>query len=262
VLEHEGEVQGAVNAGFYALAAGSNAGVFHDVTVASSGVSSCITATPSMCNNSTPGPTELTGGQAGFAVGSGYDLATGLGSVDAAMLVASWPNQGEVSVAVSPGSASVVAGGSATLAVEVTGFLPNPALSCAGLPAAATCAFDGSGSGIALTVSTTAAAGSNAVAAGRLDPWSMLGLFAIGLAALLAASRRARRGHRPRVLAAALLAMAGAAATASCNSSHGDAHVDAAPDAAVTVPGNYTVTVSSTLGLATASTTFDLTITP
>jgi subtilase family serine protease len=77
-----GARQGNLNPLFYKLAATPSNNVFHDVTVASSGVSNCSTATPSICNNSTPSSTSLTGGLAGYAVTSGYDLATGLGSLD------------------------------------------------------------------------------------------------------------------------------------------------------------------------------------
>jgi subtilase family serine protease len=77
-----GKPQGNLNPLFYKLAATPSNSVFHDVTVASSGVSNCSTATPSMCNNSTPSATSLTGGLAGYAVDTGYDLATGLGSLD------------------------------------------------------------------------------------------------------------------------------------------------------------------------------------
>jgi hypothetical protein len=35
-----------------------------------------------MCNNSTPSPTTLTGGLSGYALTTGYDLPTGLGSLD------------------------------------------------------------------------------------------------------------------------------------------------------------------------------------
>jgi Pro-kumamolisin, activation domain/Bacterial Ig-like domain (group 3) len=80
--EKLGKRQGNLNPLFYQLAATPSNSVFHDVTVASSGVSNCSTATPSMCNNSTPSATSLTGGLAGYAVGTGYDLATGLGSLD------------------------------------------------------------------------------------------------------------------------------------------------------------------------------------
>ena len=55
---------------------------FHDVTPATSGVALCELTVPSMCNNSTPGPTGLSGGLAGYPVTEGYDLATGLGSLN------------------------------------------------------------------------------------------------------------------------------------------------------------------------------------
>ena len=73
--------QGNINPMLYRVAASTPA-AFHDVTFASAGVGSCSTATPSTCNNSTPGPTTLTGGVAGYQLQTGYDLITGLGSLD------------------------------------------------------------------------------------------------------------------------------------------------------------------------------------
>lgn len=87
-----GAAQGNLNPRLYALAATPQNGVFHDITQASSGVSGCSVSVPSMCNNSTPGPNGLSGGLAGFQVGAGYDLATGLGSIDVANLLAQWTN--------------------------------------------------------------------------------------------------------------------------------------------------------------------------
>lgn len=72
---------GNLNPELYQLAA-SIPSAFHDVTVATSGVAGCSVTTPSMCNNSIPGPSSLTGGQAGYLVTTGYDLVTGLGSLD------------------------------------------------------------------------------------------------------------------------------------------------------------------------------------
>jgi hypothetical protein len=87
--EKTGTAQGNLNPRLYALArARSNA--FHDITIASSGVSGCTASLPSLCNNSTPGVGGLTGGLAGYLVGDGYDPATGLGSIDTANLLASW----------------------------------------------------------------------------------------------------------------------------------------------------------------------------
>jgi subtilase family serine protease len=80
--EKLGQRQGNLNPVFYRLAATPSNGIFHDVTVATSGVGSCSTAIPSLCNNSTPSSASLIGGLAGYVVGPGYDLATGLGSLD------------------------------------------------------------------------------------------------------------------------------------------------------------------------------------
>lgn len=85
-----GGPQGNINPGLYGLAADPANGVFHDVTIASSGVQPCNIATPSPCNTSTPGPNGLGGGLKGYKVGTGYDLATGLGSLDVSAFIAHW----------------------------------------------------------------------------------------------------------------------------------------------------------------------------
>jgi pseudomonalisin len=85
-----GSAQGNLNPRLYALAATLGNGVFHDVTVGTSGVSGCDLSVPSMCNNTTPGPSDLSGGLQGYLVGPGYDQATGLGSIDVANLLAQW----------------------------------------------------------------------------------------------------------------------------------------------------------------------------
>ncbi|WP_263353907.1 protease pro-enzyme activation domain-containing protein [Acidicapsa acidisoli] len=88
--ENAGFGQGNLNPQLYSLAS-SAPSVFHDVTVATSGVSGCTVDTPSMCNNSIPGPTGLTGGQAGYLIGDGYDEVTGLGSLDISNFLNSYP---------------------------------------------------------------------------------------------------------------------------------------------------------------------------
>jgi subtilase family serine protease len=82
--------QGEINQRLYYLAASPALNVFHDVTVDTSGVSECVVTTPSMCNNSTPSPTGLTGGLAGYLVTPGFDEVTGLGSIDVSNLLANW----------------------------------------------------------------------------------------------------------------------------------------------------------------------------
>ncbi len=81
-----GKAQGNLNLRLYAMAA-SVPSAFHDVTVATSGVTSCSVNTPSMCNNSIPGPSGLSGGQAGYLVQPGYDEVTGLGSLNVANFI-------------------------------------------------------------------------------------------------------------------------------------------------------------------------------
>lgn len=85
-----GAPQGNLNPNLYRLAATTSNNVFHDVTVATSGVTGCVVTIPSMCNNSTPGPTSQTGGLSGYLVQTGYDEVTGLGSIDVGNLLASW----------------------------------------------------------------------------------------------------------------------------------------------------------------------------
>lgn len=88
--QHVGHPQANLNPRLYRLAADPANGVFHDVTVASSGVAACDPDLPSLCNNASPGPNGPRGGRRGFIVGTGYDLATGLGSIDATRLVTQW----------------------------------------------------------------------------------------------------------------------------------------------------------------------------
>ncbi|MEO5560132.1 MAG: S53 family serine peptidase, partial [Dokdonella sp.] len=85
-----GAPQANLNPRLYALAANPANRVFHDATLASSGVADCLLAIPSLCNNSTPGPSGLAGGLQGFTLDTGYDRATGLGSLDVGNLLAQW----------------------------------------------------------------------------------------------------------------------------------------------------------------------------
>ena len=81
LVQKQGGRMGNLNPQIYYLANDKPA-AFHDATVATSGVSNCTVSVPSMCNNSIPSPTGLTGGEAGYVLTVGYDQATGLGSLD------------------------------------------------------------------------------------------------------------------------------------------------------------------------------------
>jgi subtilase family serine protease len=120
VVQNTATRQGNANTALYPLATKQRAGgavVFHDVT---SG------------NNSVPG-------QSGFSAATGYDQATGLGSVDALVLVSHWTDAiivpsfqaalSSSSLSIRPGSnsnanfnVSISGGFNAAVALSVTGF--------------------------------------------------------------------------------------------------------------------------------------------
>ncbi|MGO9257542.1 MAG: protease pro-enzyme activation domain-containing protein [Bryobacteraceae bacterium] len=69
---------GNINPKLYSMAAGGTAGIFHDVTTGNNMVP-CQADTPDCAN-----------GQFGYTAGVGYNLVTGLGSVDAYNLITAW----------------------------------------------------------------------------------------------------------------------------------------------------------------------------
>jgi hypothetical protein len=157
VVQSTGARQGNANSVFYALAGKQKSGgapVFHDIT---SG------------NNAVPGLT-------GYSANAGYDLATGLGSVDANLLVTHWSDAVVVPTFQFSGASSslaVGAGGSATLSYASAasgGFNAAITLSSSGLPVGVTALFTpakiaapGSGSSVLkLTAASTARAASTA----------------------------------------------------------------------------------------------------
>jgi len=122
-------MQGSINPTLYALAVKQSQGavaVFHDIT---SG------------NNTVPGV-------AGYAAGVGYDLATGLGSVDGLQLVNHFHDvslNGTFSLTLSAATASAQAGQNASMNATVAvsgGFNWPVALSVSGLPAGVTASFN------------------------------------------------------------------------------------------------------------------------
>jgi subtilase family serine protease len=125
VVQGAGVPQGNANPAFYTLAVKQRSGgaaVFHDIT---SG------------NNTVAGVT-------GYNAGAGYDLATGLGSVDAYVLVSHWSDSlipPSFQLNASPGSVTVLTGASTTANLSVIlsgGFNGLVSLSVAGLPSGVT----------------------------------------------------------------------------------------------------------------------------
>ena len=149
VVQHTATRQGNANIIFYPLASKQRAGgalVFHDITVG---------------KNSVPG-------QPGFNATTGYDQATGLGSIDASILVNHWGDAGGVpafTVIASAKSLVVSSNSSIILNVAVSGGFNAPvAFSVSGLPAGVTASFTpaslsvlGSGSSVLILRATGSA---------------------------------------------------------------------------------------------------------
>lgn len=148
---------GNINPTLYKLAQTPSNGAFHPVT-SGSNVVYCQGATPVSpwpASLQCPGATGTTG-SIGYDASnadaiSGYNLVTGLGSVDANLLATSWKASitPDFALSASPTSVSVSAGqvsAPITLTISaiagstgtVVNFSPS---SCAGLPAGATCSF-------------------------------------------------------------------------------------------------------------------------
>jgi len=80
INQQAGVPQGNVNRALYSVAA-STPGAFHDITTGSN----IVPCTAGTTDCPTTAPLQF-----GYSAGPGYDLATGLGSVDAGALVAAW----------------------------------------------------------------------------------------------------------------------------------------------------------------------------
>jgi subtilase family serine protease len=154
VVQKTGVGQGNANTTFYRLAnaqyASGGAVIFHDVQ---SG------------NNSVPGVT-------GFSCGTGYDAATGVGTVDANALVNNWGGSTptpDFTISASPNSLTLApnTSGASTISTTVSGgFNSAISLSASGVPAGASVSFSptsiaapGSGSSTMTVSSGSAAAG-------------------------------------------------------------------------------------------------------
>jgi len=103
-------VGGNINPKLYSMAAAGTPGVFHDVTTGSN-IVPCQLETPNCAN-----------GQFGYTAGVGYDLVTGLGSVDAYSLVTAWAGipVANTSMTLTASPAAIAASGSSVLTATVT----------------------------------------------------------------------------------------------------------------------------------------------
>jgi len=110
----------------YALYNGSHAGsVFHDVTVGNNSVP-CTSGTPNCALDS-----ESDYFESGYNALTGYDLASGMGSVDATQLINYWSTANgtataTVALTLTPSSGSITAAQSLSVKVSVTGTSTTP----------------------------------------------------------------------------------------------------------------------------------------
>jgi pseudomonalisin len=279
-----GEAQGNLNPTIYKLAA-STPVAFHDVTVGTSGVSGCGVSTPSMCNNSTPGETSLTGGLAGYLVGTGYDQATGLGSLDVGNFIAAASggsiggggSTGSFTLSASPTTMSVKPVANTTTSstwtltgMSADGFVGVVALTCAVSPVTAqppTCAVSpaslnltAGASGTATLSLTSAGAYSNCLTSSVKGQTGGLGGAAgAGLAGLLLLMLPVRR-RAVRGLALVGLLGLGLGLMSGCSGSSSSTPCAKAVTAGTTA-ATYTVTVTGTSGSLTATAPATLTVT-
>jgi subtilase family serine protease len=121
-----GTSQGNLNPLLYRLSA-THPEAFHDITVATSGVTNCSVLTASMCNNTTASPASLSGGLQGYLLTSGYDLATGLGSLDVAkLLLASAVGGTATTLSVTATSSTVYVGSYTGMSATLTPATSSP----------------------------------------------------------------------------------------------------------------------------------------
>ena len=273
-----GAAQGNLNPMLYRVAA-STPTAFHDVTVASSGVRDCAAAVPSMCNNSTPGQSSLTGGLAGYVIGTGYDLATGLGSLDVADFIAAAAGgvggtAGSFTLTAAPSALSVtpVANTTTTSTWALTGqsvggFAGTVTLSCSVSPVTAqppTCGvapgsltLASGGTGTATISLTSAGPYSSCLTNSATNGKGGIGVVLAGGLLLLIGARRRRL---VRGLSLMVLMGLGLAVVSGC-SGGGTSVPCSNVVSAGTTAGTYTVTVTGTSGSLSVTAPATITVT-
>ena len=270
LAQQQGSRLGNANPTLYSLAS-EQAGTTCNAT--GSPASSCVflditSGTIAMpCARSSPDCTATGSGDSigvltGYDAASGYDLATGLGSVNIANLVKSFGPNFYLSSA-SPSVTIANPGASGTLSVtaySVRGFTGTIQLACSGLPSGATCSF--SPTSVTFTSSSTAVPFTvtvNTTSSSRIahrpaasTPDALDGTVAMAVLALLPAcllaTLRSRRGLAPIVSLCLLVVILG---SAGCGG-------NGTPGGSGTTTATLTGTASS--GTPTASMTFTVEI--
>ena len=244
--------------------------VFYDVTVGTNS-EPCLKSTPN-CSVTNSG--DANGVLTGYNAGTGYDVTTGLGTINAANLINSFDSAFALS-STGPTVTIAAPGDSGTMSATITaknGFSGTVTFACSGLPSGATCSFNPPSATLSstattavttLTVSTTAP---SAVAPTRREPAapgplnlvaaaSLLAILGISILALRTSSKRLRSGAS---FALMILGMAGIMLMASCSGSNGGGGGGGGGTSGGTPTGSTTATIVATSGSATTSLNFTL----
>jgi subtilase family serine protease len=252
--------QGNVNSTLYALAA-STPSAFHDITTGNNFVP-CTPGTPN-CPAASPF-------QFGYSAGTGYDQASGLGSIDAYNLLTSWPNYGGSYSLTNTGATIASAGTSGTstiTAAAASSFTGTVALTCASSNATIGCSL--SPTSVALSSSATSATSTLTIttAAAKVIPvksssaspfgkrlWLVAtggGMFAGFLMLGLPKRNRCMASMLGMLVVGSLLIGIGCGGSSSSNSNSSSSG---------TPVGSYTITVTGISGTLTQTSSVTVTV--
>jgi subtilase family serine protease len=206
LVQQTNDRQGNVNPFLYGLAA-SAPNAFHDITTGNNLV-------PCSQGSKDCPPS----GMIGFSAGPGYDLATGLGSVDAGALAAAWngPTNPDFAVTAQTQSLTITRGSPVTDTITVSGlagYSAGVALSCSvsGTLSLTTCSISPGGvspGGIAtLTVAASSLTGSRRKPTFFHPDWSMAGSFMFAAGLLVSQGRKSRRNQKSKLLKSFVLGL-------------------------------------------------------
>ena len=280
VNQKAGSAQGLANPELYELAnaqvatncnssSPASSCIFNDVTLGTN-AQPCASGSP----NCTIVGTDTYGILTGYNAGTGFDLATGLGSVNIANLVNDW-NEGDFTLSAAPAAVTIASPGGTGTTVLTVAAAPAPNnnyagtinfsnASCSGLPALTTCSFSPAsvtGSGTTTITITTTAATSKMVPAGGPTGFhgpidkKLVFTFAFSTMLLLLFYQ----ARRPRWSATATLLMCfSLAVLAGCGGGGGGGGGTGTPGTPAT--SDAVITVTGVSGTITHSTTFTLTV--
>jgi subtilase family serine protease len=260
IVQKQNEAQGNVNPVLYALAgnASTYAAAFHDITTGNN-IVPCMIGTKDCPQSS--------GGEIGYSAGTGYDVASGWGSVDVSALASAWNGPSNPDFALSASSSSLVisSGGTGMDTITVTalaGFSGTVTLSCtvAGL-GTTTCSpspMSVTGSGTSTLTINAATLTSRLHRPPSLSPLGVESSFLFAAVLLVPRRNRCRTVRKKKRLSSngvlAVLVITMMLTTASCGGSS-----SANPPRPPT-PLNGTVTVTGSSGTLTHSVQIAVTI--